>query len=111
MCRKGIDRIKIIPKYYFVVSGAALSTVSPLNAFDGALKEAGIHNLNLVEAFSILPKDVINLELTREEVVSLFEPLVLQFSLSRRHSSRKSKYDVRLHPWAHIPLADEGCDG
>ena len=39
----------MIPRYYFVVSGSALSPVSHLNAFDGALKEAGIHNLNFVE--------------------------------------------------------------
>lgn len=56
MYREGIDRIKMIPRYYFVVSGSALSPVSHLNAFDGALKEAGIHNLNLVEVSSILPR-------------------------------------------------------
>jgi arginine decarboxylase len=71
----------MIPMYYFVVSGAALSPVSPLNAFDGALKEAGIHNLNLVEVSSILPKDITHLELNREEAASFFEPGELVFAV------------------------------
>ena len=71
----------MIPMYYFVVSGAALSPVSPLNAFDGALKEAGIHNLNLVEVSSILPKDITHLELNKEEAASFFEPGELVFAV------------------------------
>lgn len=69
-----LKRIRVLPRYYFVVSGAALSPVSPLNAFDGALKMAGVHNTNLVEVSSILPKGVRHLDLTREEVEALFEP-------------------------------------
>jgi len=67
------DRIRILPKYYFVVSGAALSPVSPLNAFDEALKAAGIHNLNLVKVSSILPKGVTHLKLSEEEASTFFE--------------------------------------
>jgi arginine decarboxylase len=74
----------MIPRYYFVVSGSALSPVSPLNAFDGALKEAGIHNLNLVEVSSILPKDITHLELNREEAAFLFEPGELVFAVQAR---------------------------
>jgi len=79
--RDRFDRIKMLPKYYFVVSGAALSPVSPLNAFDEALKVAGIHNTNLVEVSSILPRGAIRLELTREEVVRFFEPGEIIFSI------------------------------
>lgn len=82
----------MIPMYYFVVSGSALSSVSPLNAFDGALKEAGIHNLNLVEASSILPKDITHLELNREEVESLFEPGELVFAVQARGTGREGEY-------------------
>ena len=73
MHRERLDRIRILPKHYFVVSGAALSPVSPLNAFDEALKAAGIHNLNLVKVSSILPKGVTYLKLSKEEVATFFE--------------------------------------
>lgn len=92
MCRERIDRIKIIPRYYFVVSGSALSPVSPLNAFDGALKEAGIHNLNFVEVSSILPKGVTHLELNGEEVASFFEPGELVFAVQARRNGREGEY-------------------
>jgi len=92
MCRERIDRIKMIPRYYFVVSGSALSSVSPLNAFDGALKEAGIHNLNFVEVSSILPKGVTRLELKREEVASFFEPGELVFAVQARGTGREGEY-------------------
>lgn len=75
------DRIKILPRYYFVVSGAALSSISPLNAFDRAIKVAGIHNTNLVEVSSILPKGVTHLELTSEEVEAFFEPGEIVFAV------------------------------
>jgi len=92
LCREGIDRIKMISRYYFVVSGSALSPVSPLNAFDGALKEAGIHNLNFVEVSSILPKGVTHLELNREEVASLFEPGEVVFAVQARGTGREGEY-------------------
>ncbi len=44
-----------LPKYFFATSGKALSTVSPLNAFDEALMSAGIAQCNLVPVSSILP--------------------------------------------------------
>jgi len=45
----------MIPKQFFVTSGRAVSPVSELNAFDLALKNAGIAQYNLVQVSSILP--------------------------------------------------------
>jgi len=46
----------MIPKEFFITSGKAVSPVSELNAFDLALKKAGIAQCNLVCVSSILPK-------------------------------------------------------
>jgi arginine decarboxylase len=46
----------MIPKEFFVTSGKATSPVSELNAFDRALKKAGIAQCNLVPVSSILPQ-------------------------------------------------------
>jgi arginine decarboxylase len=46
----------MIPKEFFTTSGKAFSTVSELNAFDLALKRAGIAQCNLVSVSSILPE-------------------------------------------------------
>lgn len=45
----------MIPKEFFVTSGKAFSPVSELNAFDLALKNAGISHCNIVPVSSILP--------------------------------------------------------
>lgn len=45
----------MIPKEFFVTSGKAISPVSELNAFDLALKNAGISQCNIVLVSSILP--------------------------------------------------------
>lgn len=42
------------PTKYFFVAGAA-EGYSPLNAFDGALMDSGVGNLNLVKMSSIIP--------------------------------------------------------
>lgn len=47
-----------VPTKYFVVSGAATSPVSDLNAFDQALLKAGIGEQNLVAVSSVLPEGV-----------------------------------------------------
>jgi len=52
----------MIPKEFFITSGKAVSPVSELNAFDLALKKAGIAQCNLVCVSSILPKDCIEIE-------------------------------------------------
>ncbi len=44
-----------LPTKFFVTSGAALSEISDLNAFDQALLNAGIGEQNLVSVSSILP--------------------------------------------------------
>lgn len=46
----------MIPQEFFVTSGKASSPVSELNAFDTALRRAGIAQCNLVPVSSILPK-------------------------------------------------------
>jgi arginine decarboxylase len=43
-----------MPTRYFLVSGAS-EGYTPLNAFDGALLQAGIGNTNLVRMSSIVP--------------------------------------------------------
>lgn len=86
------DRIKILPKHYFVVSGTALSPVSALNAFDEALKAAGIHNLNLVKVSSILPKGVTPLELTEEEAATFFEAGEVVFTVQACVTRRGEKH-------------------
>ena len=45
----------MIPKEFFVTGGEAISPISQLNAFDRALKNAGIEQCNLVPVSSILP--------------------------------------------------------
>jgi arginine decarboxylase len=45
----------MVPRRFFVVSGEAHDGASELNAFDLALKDAGITQCNLVEVSSILP--------------------------------------------------------
>ncbi len=51
----------MIPKEFFITSGKALSPVSELNAFDLALKKAGIAQCNLVCVSSILPKNCVQI--------------------------------------------------
>jgi len=46
---------EMMPKEFFVTSGKAVSPVSELNAFDKALKNAGIAQCNIVQVSSILP--------------------------------------------------------
>ena len=50
------QNIEMIPKEFFITSGKATSPVSELNAFDLALKKAGIAQCNLVPVSSILPR-------------------------------------------------------
>jgi arginine decarboxylase len=43
-----------IPRYFFFSKGAS-EGYTPLNAFDGALIDAGVGNLNLIKVSSIIP--------------------------------------------------------
>ena len=45
----------MMPRKFFVTSGKAASKVSDLNAFDMALRDAGIGEQNLVSVSSIIP--------------------------------------------------------
>jgi len=47
-----------LPTKFFVTSGKAISPVSDLNAFDKALVDAGIGDLNIVMVSSILPEGI-----------------------------------------------------
>ena len=53
----------MIPREFFTTSGKAISPVSKLNAFDRALKNAGIAQCNLVQVSSILPPECRKAEL------------------------------------------------
>lgn len=52
----------MIPREFFVTSGKAFSPTSELNAFDEALKDAGIAHCNLVSVTSMLPKGCVQKE-------------------------------------------------
>jgi len=54
----------MIPRKFFVTSGKATSRTSELNAFDLALKEAGIAQCNLVHVSSVLPPNCQQVDLT-----------------------------------------------
>ena len=60
-----------IPKNFFVTKGKGVSNVSELNAFDNALKDAGISHCNLVPVSSILPKTCKEVEFTEIEPGSI----------------------------------------
>lgn len=47
-----------LPTRFFVTSGKAVSPVSDLNAFDKALMNAGIGDLNIVPVSSVLPEGI-----------------------------------------------------
>ena len=49
------EKRRMIPKEFFVTGGKAVSQVSELNAFDLALKKAGISQCNIVSVSSVLP--------------------------------------------------------
>lgn len=45
----------LIPREFFLTSGRGTSPISPMNAFDRALMEAGIAHCNLMPVTSIIP--------------------------------------------------------
>ena len=45
----------LVPREFFLTSGRGTSSISPMNAFDKALLEAGIAQCNLVPVSSIIP--------------------------------------------------------
>jgi len=63
------------PKCFFVTSGKGVSEVSPLNAIDNALRDAGIAHLNIVKVTSILPAGI------REKQSLNIEPGTVAFAV------------------------------
>lgn len=57
MANPSLVRGSFLPSKFFITSGVATSSVSPLNAFDAALGKAKIAQCNLVNVSSILPPD------------------------------------------------------
>ncbi len=68
---------------YFVAGGVGISSITPLNAFDNALMDAGLANYNLVPVSSIIPKGA-----TETEHVELEEgnPVFLVMSVCQGSS-------------------------
>ena len=58
-------QMQLVPSKFFTTSGAAVSAVSDLNAFDLALKEAGIEEQNLVAVSSVIPDGAEAVEYTK----------------------------------------------
>lgn len=56
--------MQLVPSKYFLTSGQAVSSVSPLNAFDKALMSAGICEQNLVAVSSVIPCGAVKTERT-----------------------------------------------
>ena len=54
--------LQLIPNEFFVTSGAAISPVSDLNAFDLALHRAGVAEQNLVAVSSVIPPQAEHVE-------------------------------------------------
>jgi len=71
--------MSLLPKKFFVTSGFGVSRVSPVSAFDAALKDAGISECNLVPVSSILPGEAVEVE--RRDV----EPGSITFTVIARY--------------------------
>jgi arginine decarboxylase len=72
-----IDRL---PRHFFLVTGAS-EGYTPLNAFDGALLDAGIGNTNLIKISSIIPPGA-----TRIDPVPIPAGVFLPVAYSTLHS-------------------------
>lgn len=55
-------------KRFMVCSGTGTSTVSQINAFDAALKDAGVEDVNLIKVSSVLPEGIVEVEYTGIEI-------------------------------------------
>lgn len=74
--------MQLVPSKFFVTTGAALSDVSVLNAFDNALIKGGIGEQNLVPVSSVIP-----IKATRTERTVLPMGAVTHCVLARRDST------------------------
>ena len=57
--------MELVPSKFFITHSSAVSPVSDLNAFDLALFEAGIEELNLVAVSSVIPPEAEMVEYRR----------------------------------------------
>jgi len=71
---------KMFPKEFFVTSGKAISPISELNAFDLALKNAGIAQCNLVSVSSIIPPGCREIKLKEIPIGSITHAVVARMS-------------------------------
>ncbi len=63
-------------KRFSVCSGTGVSRISPMNAFDNALYDAGIGDLNLISVSSVLPAGIVEVyDFTKK--VGAFHPCVI----------------------------------
>jgi len=70
----------MIPKEFFVTSGRATSSISELNAFDLALKNAGIAQCNLVSVSSVIPPGCREIKLKQIPIGSITHAVVARMS-------------------------------
>ena len=70
----------MIPKEFFVTSGKAISPISELNAFDLALKNAGIAQCNLVTVSSVLPPRCKEIRLKQVSIGSITYAVVARMN-------------------------------
>jgi len=70
----------MIPKEFFVTSGRATSPISELNAFDLALKNAGIAQCNLVSVSSVLPPECKETKLKQMPIGSITHAVVARMN-------------------------------
>ena len=70
----------MIPKEFFVTSGKATSPISELNAFDSALKNAGIAQCNLVSVSSVLPPGCKEIEWKQMPIGSITHAVVARMN-------------------------------
>lgn len=66
-----------IPRKYFITSGVGESDITiHAGSFDQALKDAGIHNINIVQYSSILPKEAERVERKKLHFGSVAETIM-----------------------------------
>lgn len=86
---------EIKPRFYFVTTGKGISKVSPLNALDNALRDAGIAHLNIVKVTSILPA-----EIEERNDISL-EPGSIAFAVLAQELGKGGEIISAGIAWAH----------
>ncbi len=76
----------MIPKHVFFTQGVGRDR-KELQSFEGALRNAGISNVNLVQVSSIMPPNCT--EISREEGIKMLKPGQIVFIVMARHTSKE----------------------